>query len=51
MKNISFISQDISLFNESIKQNIILDENIVDEEAIISNFTKRKDSVIKSCKS
>ena len=40
MKNISFISQDISLFNESIKQNIILDENIVDEEKLNESLTK-----------
>jgi ABC-type multidrug transport system fused ATPase/permease subunit len=40
MKNISFISQDISLFNESIKQNIILDENIVDEEKLKESLTK-----------
>ncbi len=41
MKKISFISQDISLFNESIKQNIVLDEKNINEE-------KLNESIIKS---
>ena len=40
MKNISFISQDISLFNESIKQNIVLDEYNIDEEKLNESLTK-----------